>query len=91
MENNSNSKLKTDALLYFQTGHYIPQLAELMIQFNKKEKLFNLKGIAVSSPLQKYPVFHCKNPLQILYQLTKSQFSKVQKPKSNPYPVHFGF
>lgn len=39
-------------LLYFQTGHYIPQLAELMIQFNKKEKLFNLKGIAVS-PLQK--------------------------------------
>ena len=29
-------------------GHYVPQLAELMLQFNKKEKLFNLKGIAVS-------------------------------------------
>ncbi|KAE9454836.1 hypothetical protein C3L33_13303, partial [Rhododendron williamsianum] len=52
----SKPLLKTDALLYFQTGHYIPQLAELMIQFNKKEKLFNLKGIAVSSPLQKYPL-----------------------------------
>lgn len=29
-------------------GHYVPQLAQLMTQFNKKEKLFNLKGIAVS-------------------------------------------
>lgn len=29
-------------------GHYIPQLAELMLQFNRKEMLFNLKGIAVS-------------------------------------------
>lgn len=29
-------------------GHYIPQLAELMLQFNNKEMLFNLKGIAVS-------------------------------------------
>jgi len=28
-------------------GHYIPQLAKLMIEVNKKEKLFNLKGIAV--------------------------------------------
>ncbi|XLR61579.1 hypothetical protein S83_012251, partial [Arachis hypogaea] len=27
-------------------GHYVPQLAELMLEFNKKEKLFNLKGIA---------------------------------------------
>ncbi|KAK9104030.1 hypothetical protein Scep_020874 [Stephania cephalantha] len=27
-------------------GHYVPQLAELILQFNKKEKLFNLKGIA---------------------------------------------
>ncbi|KAF8404340.1 hypothetical protein HHK36_009223 [Tetracentron sinense] len=26
-------------------GHYVPQLAELMIQFNKNEKLFNFKGI----------------------------------------------
>lgn len=30
------------------TGHYIPQLAQLMVEFNKKEKHFNLKGIAVS-------------------------------------------
>lgn len=29
-------------------GHYIPQLAKLMIEFNQKEKLFNLKGVAVS-------------------------------------------
>ncbi|GFY99923.1 serine carboxypeptidase-like 46 [Actinidia rufa] len=27
-------------------GHYVPQLAEIMLQFNKKQKLFNLKGIA---------------------------------------------
>ncbi|XP_042483286.1 serine carboxypeptidase-like 45 isoform X2 [Macadamia integrifolia] len=27
-------------------GHYVPQLALLIVQFNKKEKLFNLKGIA---------------------------------------------
>lgn len=33
-------------------GHYIPQLAELMLRFNKKEMLFNLKGIAVSLKLQ---------------------------------------
>lgn len=30
------------------SGHYVPQLAKLMIQRNKKEKQFNLKGIAVS-------------------------------------------
>ncbi|CAI9113732.1 OLC1v1014392C1 [Oldenlandia corymbosa var. corymbosa] len=35
-------------------GHYIPQLAELMIQFNKKEKLFNLKGIALGNPVLEY-------------------------------------
>ncbi|KAG8476986.1 hypothetical protein CXB51_030233 [Gossypium anomalum] len=29
-------------------GHYIPQLAKLMVEFNKKQNLFNLKGIAVS-------------------------------------------
>lgn len=29
-------------------GHYVPQLAQLMIQYNKKHHLFNLKGIAVS-------------------------------------------
>ena len=34
--------------LCLSIGHYVPQLAKLMIQFNKKEKLFNLKGIAVS-------------------------------------------
>ena len=31
------------------SGHYVPQLAKLMIEINKKEKLFNLKGIAVSN------------------------------------------
>lgn len=30
-------------------GHYVPQLAKLMIEINKKEKTFNLKGIAVSN------------------------------------------
>ncbi|RWR80100.1 Peptidase S10 [Cinnamomum micranthum f. kanehirae] len=28
-------------------GHYVPQLAQLVIQFIEKEKLFNLKGIAI--------------------------------------------
>ncbi|KAM7269163.1 hypothetical protein ACFE04_024660 [Oxalis oulophora] len=36
------------------TGHYIPQLAELMLQFNKKEKLFNLKGLALGNPVLEY-------------------------------------
>lgn len=35
-------------------GHYIPQLAELMVQFNKKEKLFNLKGIALGNPVLEF-------------------------------------
>ncbi|XP_034672361.1 serine carboxypeptidase-like 45 [Vitis riparia] len=35
-------------------GHYVPQLAELMIQFNKKEKLFNLKGIALGNPVLEF-------------------------------------
>uniref|UniRef100_A0A7N0UAW0 Carboxypeptidase n=1 Tax=Kalanchoe fedtschenkoi TaxID=63787 RepID=A0A7N0UAW0_KALFE len=35
-------------------GHYIPQLAELMIQFNKKHKLFNLKGIALGNPVLEF-------------------------------------
>ncbi|KAA8542059.1 hypothetical protein F0562_023211 [Nyssa sinensis] len=35
-------------------GHYIPQLAKLMIQFNKKEKLFNLKGIALGNPVLEF-------------------------------------
>lgn len=32
-------------------GHYVPQLAELMLQFNK-EYHFNLKGIAVSCKIE---------------------------------------
>uniref|UniRef100_A0A0D6QXK7 Carboxypeptidase n=1 Tax=Araucaria cunninghamii TaxID=56994 RepID=A0A0D6QXK7_ARACU len=32
-------------------GHYIPQLADLIVQFNRKEKIFNLKGIAIGNPL----------------------------------------
>ncbi|KAF8378062.1 hypothetical protein HHK36_029396 [Tetracentron sinense] len=35
-------------------GHYVPQLAELMIQFNKKEKLFNVKGIALGNPVLEF-------------------------------------
>lgn len=31
-------------------GHYIPQLAEAMVEFNNKaERIFNLKGVAVSN------------------------------------------
>lgn len=32
-------------------GHYIPQLAVLMLRFNKKQKIFNLKGVALGNPL----------------------------------------
>lgn len=32
-------------------GHYIPQLAELIVEQNRKEKIFNLKGIAIGNPL----------------------------------------
>lgn len=35
-------------------GHYIPQLAELILQFNNKEKLFNLKGIALGNPVLEF-------------------------------------
>ncbi|XP_057971134.1 serine carboxypeptidase-like 45 isoform X2 [Malania oleifera] len=35
-------------------GHYVPQLAKLMIQLNKKEKLFNLKGIALGNPVLEF-------------------------------------
>ncbi|XP_027343154.1 serine carboxypeptidase-like 45 [Abrus precatorius] len=35
-------------------GHYIPQLAKLMIEINKKEKIFNLKGIALGNPVLEY-------------------------------------
>ncbi|KAF3774010.1 putative serine carboxypeptidase [Nymphaea thermarum] len=32
-------------------GHYIPQLAELLIRANKQQNEFNLKGIALGNPL----------------------------------------
>ncbi|GFQ01188.1 serine carboxypeptidase-like 45 [Phtheirospermum japonicum] len=35
-------------------GHYIPQLAELMLQLNKKEKMFNLKGLALGNPVLEF-------------------------------------
>ncbi|XP_057995632.1 serine carboxypeptidase-like 45 isoform X2 [Hevea brasiliensis] len=36
------------------TGHYIPQLAKLMIEINRKEKLFHLKGIALGNPVLEF-------------------------------------
>ncbi|KAF8055024.1 hypothetical protein N665_1305s0011 [Sinapis alba] len=36
------------------TGHYVPQLAELMIQYNKKHHLFNLRGIAIGNPVLEF-------------------------------------
>ncbi|XP_043721747.1 serine carboxypeptidase-like 45 [Telopea speciosissima] len=35
-------------------GHYVPQLALLIVQLNKEEKLFNLKGISLGNPLLEY-------------------------------------
>ncbi|CAN7009967.1 hypothetical protein Bca4012_029647 [Brassica carinata] len=35
-------------------GHYVPQLAQLMIQYNKKHHLFNLKGIALGNPVLEF-------------------------------------
>ncbi|KAK3443406.1 serine carboxypeptidase-like 45 [Eucalyptus grandis] len=35
-------------------GHYVPQLAELMLQINRKEKMFNLKGIALGNPVLEF-------------------------------------
>ncbi|KAK9090013.1 hypothetical protein Sjap_023190 [Stephania japonica] len=35
-------------------GHYVPQLTELILQFNKKKKLFNLKGIALGNPVLEF-------------------------------------
>ncbi|GAB2272026.1 Serine carboxypeptidase-like 45 [Dionaea muscipula] len=35
-------------------GHYVPQLAKLMIRFNEKYKLFNLKGIALGNPVLEF-------------------------------------
>ncbi|KAK8587509.1 hypothetical protein V6N12_021997 [Hibiscus sabdariffa] len=36
------------------TGHYVPQLAQLMVEFNKKQNLFNLKGIALGNPVLEF-------------------------------------
>nr|GMC71727.1 serine carboxypeptidase-like 45 [Ipomoea batatas] len=35
-------------------GHYVPQLAKLMIEFNKKKPLFNLKGVALGNPVLEF-------------------------------------
>ncbi|KQJ88429.1 hypothetical protein BRADI_4g17900v3 [Brachypodium distachyon] len=35
-------------------GHYIPQLAEVMVEFNKNEKIFNLKGLALGNPVLEF-------------------------------------
>ncbi|KAL6969201.1 Serine carboxypeptidase-like 45 [Sarracenia purpurea var. burkii] len=35
-------------------GHYVPQLAELMLLFNRKQNLFNLKGIALGNPVLEF-------------------------------------
>ncbi|KAJ1417843.1 Serine carboxypeptidase, serine active site [Sesbania bispinosa] len=35
-------------------GHYVPQLAKLMIEMNTKNKMFNLKGIALGNPVLEY-------------------------------------
>ncbi|KAF8694268.1 hypothetical protein HU200_038406 [Digitaria exilis] len=35
-------------------GHYIPQLAEVMVEYNKKDKIFNLKGLALGNPVLEF-------------------------------------
>nr|GLL40513.1 serine carboxypeptidase-like 45 isoform X1 [Ipomoea trifida] len=35
-------------------GHYVPQLAQMLLQSNKEEKLFNLKGIALGNPVLEF-------------------------------------
>ncbi|XP_060213546.1 serine carboxypeptidase-like 45 [Lycium barbarum] len=35
-------------------GHYIPQLAEMILQSNRKNKLFHLKGIALGNPVLEF-------------------------------------
>ncbi|KAH9329279.1 hypothetical protein KI387_001387, partial [Taxus chinensis] len=32
-------------------GHYIPQLADLIVTTNRKQRIFNLKGVAIGNPL----------------------------------------
>ncbi|XP_016563080.1 serine carboxypeptidase-like 45 isoform X2 [Capsicum annuum] len=35
-------------------GHYVPQLAKLMVAYNKKQQLFNLKGVALGNPVLEF-------------------------------------
>ncbi|XP_009599118.1 serine carboxypeptidase-like 45 [Nicotiana tomentosiformis] len=35
-------------------GHYVPQLAKLMIELNQMKKLFNLKGVALGNPVLEF-------------------------------------
>ncbi|CAL1389221.1 unnamed protein product [Linum trigynum] len=35
-------------------GHYIPQLAKLMLQMNRKHRIFHLKGIAMGNPVLEF-------------------------------------
>ncbi|KAK4436769.1 Serine carboxypeptidase-like 45 [Sesamum alatum] len=35
-------------------GHYVPQLAKLIIELNKKKNIINLKGIALGNPLLEF-------------------------------------
>lgn len=35
-------------------GHYVPQLAKLMMAYNKKQQLFNLKGVALGNPVLEF-------------------------------------
>jgi len=35
-------------------GHYIPQLAEAMVEFNKKDRIFNLRGVALGNPVMEF-------------------------------------
>nr|GMD57841.1 serine carboxypeptidase-like 45 [Ipomoea batatas] len=35
-------------------GHYVPQLAQMLLQSSKEEKLFNLKGIALGNPVLEF-------------------------------------
>ncbi|KAF3618083.1 putative transcription factor ICE1-like [Capsicum annuum] len=36
------------------TGHYLPQLAKLMVAYNKKQHLFNLKRVALRNPVLEF-------------------------------------
>ncbi|XP_030939419.1 serine carboxypeptidase-like 45 [Quercus lobata] len=35
-------------------GHYVPQLANLIIEINKRERVFNLKGISLGNPVLEF-------------------------------------